>query len=70
MNNKLLELIMKEDKLFTVVTFPQIQEIMNEEFEDNSYLINDEDGISKYGYSAYMVNVKWLINNNLLDKCQ
>ena len=47
--------------LYTVVTWPEAQELIElEGFKENSYLINDEKGISKFGYSAYFVNMDWL----------
>ena len=29
-------------------------------FRENSYLINDEDGIEDFGCDAYFVDVDWL----------
>ena len=49
------------EEKYEVVTWPSIQAYMNiEGFEDNSYLINDEKGMTKFGSSAYFVNCAWL----------
>lgn len=46
---------------YTVVTWPDIQYYMSEPgFDDNSFLINDEEGIEKFGSSAYFVDTAWL----------
>lgn len=46
---------------YIVVGWPESQDLMElEGFEDNSYLINDEQGISDFGYSAYFVSEDWL----------
>lgn len=46
---------------YTVITWPDIQYYMSEPgFDENSYLINDEEGIEKFGSSAYFVNTVWL----------
>lgn len=46
---------------FTVVTFPDIQILMEEEeFEDNACLINYEPFLEEYGSSAYFVRQSWL----------
>lgn len=50
---------------YTVVMWPEIQELMGlDGFRENSYLINDDKGIDKFGSSAYFVDVDWL---NSLD---
>lgn len=47
--------------IFIVITFPEIQEYQEiEGFKENSSLINDEPLLSKYGSSAYFVNIGWL----------
>ena len=47
--------------MYTVVTWPEIQMLMEVEgFRDNSYLINDEKGLEDFGSSAYFVNIEWL----------
>ena len=46
---------------YEVVTWPSVQNYMDiEGFEDNSYLINDVKGMTKFGSSAYFVNSEWL----------
>lgn len=51
---------------FTVVMWPEIQELFEEEgFEENSLLINDGYNgplYNKYSDSAYMVNKQWIKN--------
>lgn len=50
--------------LYIPVVWPDIQDLMDlEGFENNSYLINDDRGLDDFGSSAYMVNLKWLIDN-------
>lgn len=47
--------------LYEIIQWPEIQALMEKEgFQDNAYLINDEQGISEYGSSAYFVNKEWL----------
>ena len=54
-----------EDK-FIVVTFPDIQDLMDlPGFDENSHLINDELGLDLYGSSAYFVKEQWLIDNDV-----
>lgn len=49
------------DDIFEVVTWPEIQELMDKEgFQDNSCLINDEPLFSEYGSYAYFVRQTWL----------
>ena len=49
-----------EDK-FIIIQWPDIQEWMIEDgFEENAYLVNDEKGVEKYGSSAYFVNTLWI----------
>jgi len=46
---------------YVVVCWPEIQYLFSENgFEENSYLINDEQGIDDFGSSAYFVNEEWL----------
>ena len=46
---------------YIVIGWPDIQYLFNEEgFEENSYLVNDEQGLEDFGSSAYFVNVDWL----------
>ena len=47
--------------LYEIIQWPEIQALMEKEgFQDNAYLINDEQGLSEYGSSAYFVNKEWL----------
>lgn len=47
--------------LYEIIQWPEIQELMDiEGFRENSYLVNDEQGINEYGSSAYFVNKTWL----------
>lgn len=47
--------------LYTVVTWPDSQELMDKEgFNENCYLINDDKGMEEFGSSAYFVNKEWL----------
>ena len=49
------------DEIFELVTFPDVQALMElEGFEENSSLINDEPLLSEYGSSAYFVRKTWL----------
>lgn len=58
--NEVLNLITTS---YTIVTWPDIQEIMEEDwFDDESFLINDQKGLEKFGSSAYFVPVKYLID--------
>ena len=51
-------------KHYVVVTFPEVQKLMSkEDFEEHSYLINDIDGLEKFGPSAYFVDYDWYLNN-------
>lgn len=46
---------------YTVVCWPEIQELMDKEgFEDHAYLINDDKGLDEFGSSAYFVDKEWL----------
>jgi L-rhamnose mutarotase len=46
--------------IFTVILWPEIQDLMDEEgFEENSLLINEGKLYEEYGDSAYMVRVSW-----------
>lgn len=47
--------------LYTVVTWPDSQELMDKEgFNAHCYLINDDKGMEEFGSSAYFVNKEWL----------
>ena len=49
------------DELFTPVTWPESQELMElPGFEENALLINDQPLLEQYGSSAYLVRVSWL----------
>lgn len=46
---------------YVIVQWPEIQELMTEEdFRENSCLLNEEPMLSEYGSSAYFVNSAWL----------
>lgn len=45
---------------YEIVTWPESQVIMDADgADDEAYLINDEEGLSLYGSSAYVVSVAW-----------
>lgn len=47
--------------LYEIIQWPEIQDLMEKDgFRENAYLVNDEQGISEYGSSAYFVNKEWL----------
>ena len=49
------------EDLFTVITWPEVQDLMDEKgFDDNSILTNDGKLYEEYGDSAYMVRKSWL----------
>ena len=59
---------MSNEHVFVVITWPDIQDLMDEEgFEENSILINDGSLYEKYGDSAYMVNLNWLNNTQIIN---
>lgn len=46
---------------YEVVLWPDSQDLMElDGFWENSYLINDEDGLEKFGSSAFVVDKSWL----------
>lgn len=55
---------------YIVVTWPEIQYYMDlPGFDENSYLINDEKGLSDFGSSAYFINRRWcILSQNLLKE--
>ena len=56
-----LQTTYKNQEEFEPVGWPEIQLLIEKEgFEENSYLINDEQGIEDFGYSAYFVRKSWL----------
>lgn len=56
-----------ESTLYRVVTWPEIQDLMVEDsFEEHSYLINDNKGMEDFGSSAYFVDVDWY--KDLIDE--
>lgn len=59
------KIVLKMDKeTFEVVCWPESQMLMElDGFEENSYLVNDDKGLLKFGSSAYFVNRKWLEEN-------
>ena len=49
---------------FVIIEFPEIQELQDiSGFEKNAFLINNDEGLEKYGGSAYFVNEVWLNAN-------
>jgi hypothetical protein len=51
---------------YIVVGWPDIQYLFDKEgFKENSYLINDEQGLEDFGSSAYFVNVDWLKEHDI-----
>lgn len=52
------------EDLFTVVTWPESQELLEiEGFEENSILINDGPLYDQYGDAAYLVSLDFLMQN-------
>lgn len=50
-----------DDDCFVVIQWPEIQYLMDlDGFKENSHLINDEEGLNKYGSSAYFIKKEWL----------
>lgn len=50
----------------TIVTWPDTQELMEVKgFYGAAYLINDEEGLAKYGSAAYVVDNWWLKANGI-----
>ena len=48
-------------ELFEIVTFPDVQYLMEMDgFNENAYLVNDENGLAEFGSSAYFVRQSWL----------
>ena len=53
------------EDVYVVVTWPESQDLMEiEGFNENSYLVNDERGITDFGSSAYFVNKDWYDRNS------
>lgn len=53
---------------YTVVMWPEVQELMEiDGFRENSYLVNDNKGISEFGSSAYFVDVDWLESTERIE---
>lgn len=49
---------------YVVITWPESQKLMElEDFKDHSYLINSEEGIDTFGYSAYFIEKDWYDDN-------
>ena len=49
---------------YVVISWPDSQDLMDKEgFRENSYLVNDEQGIEDFGSSAYFVDEDWLNKN-------
>lgn len=50
-----------DDDCFVVIQWPEIQYFMDlDGFKENSHLINDEEGLNKYGSNAYFIKKEWL----------
>ena len=50
---------------YDVVLWPDSQDLMElDGFDENSYLINDEEGLEMFGSSAYVVSKMWLDSQN------
>ena len=48
---------------YIIIAWPESQKLMElEDFEKHSYLINSEEGIDTFGYSAYFVEKDWYDN--------
>ena len=56
--------MIKMEDLFTVVTWPESQELLEiEGFEENSILINDGPLYDQYGDATYLVAVDFLMQH-------
>lgn len=45
---------------YIVIEFPESQYLFNiEDWKEHCHLINDDEGINKYGSSAYFVEEDW-----------
>ena len=52
---------MENRDLFTVVCWPEVQFLMvNEDFNANAVLIDNNEMYDEYGSSAYLVRISWL----------
>lgn len=57
-----------ENQELEIVCWPESQLLMEcEGFEENCTLILSEEGMEKYGSSAYYVNKNWL-NSTIIEK--
>lgn len=53
---------------YIVVLWPEVQDLMElEGFKEHSYLINDDQGLSDFGSSAYFVDEQWLAKVSRLN---
>jgi hypothetical protein len=53
-----------EEEGYGVMTWPESQELMDMKgFRDNTWLINDEEGLDMYGSSAYVYDLDWYKEN-------
>lgn len=61
---EIIEMLIHNSKdLYEIITWPDVQELMEEEgFDDNSVLINNEKLFDNYGNSAYLIRREWLCN--------
>ena len=56
--------MINEYPLFTVVTWPESQVLMDlPDFRKYCHLINDSEGLSQFGPQAYMCEISWLKEN-------
>lgn len=52
---------MKNDDLFEVIRWPEVQDLMEEPgFRENSSLVSDDPLYSEYGDQSYFVRKSWL----------
>lgn len=53
-----------EEEGYGVMVWPESQELMEMKgFRDNTWLINDEEGLDMYGSSAYVFDLDWYKEN-------
>ena len=49
------------DRHYVILAWPESQDWMEEpEFENHSYLMNDEKGVEEFGSSTYFVDIQWM----------
>lgn len=58
--NEITKMLPSKDDEFILVTWPDIQYYYDlDGWEDNSFLVNDENGLEQYGSSAYFLKKSW-----------